>query len=319
MIFAQSPGPGSVRCAPDPDRLLGFIESRLDRHLRYRQRLAKTPIERWPVWIGDPDFDLRRHVRYERFGPGSSETSLQDRCAVFLAEPMDLDHPLWAILVLEGFAKDRFALVVKAHHCMVDGIEGVELLRSMLDVEVRSEFERAPLRPLESKPSWGSLALSNGIDRTRAFIDFTRAALAAASRPAEAIDRFVDQSLGAAAHPGARPEAEASDCARRSNGTRAQHRVDGNRSEPLPRDPEASRRDDQRRRSGHSLAGPGTISRDQWSSPRGPGDDGASCGDSRRQAGHPRPGRGREPHFADVCATPDRRNATLSPSSTRPG
>ena len=75
---------------------------------------------------------------------------------MFLAEPMDFAHPLWAILVLEGFAKDRFALVVKAHHCMVDGIEGVELLHSMLDVEAHSDFLRTPLRPLEKKPSWGS-------------------------------------------------------------------------------------------------------------------------------------------------------------------
>ncbi len=196
MIFAQSPGSGSARCAPDPDRLLGFIESRLDRHPRYRQKLGKTPIEQWPVWISDLDFDLRRHVRYERFGPGSDETSLRDRCAAFLAEPMDFAHPLWAILVLEGFAKDRFALVVKAHHCMVDGIEGVELLHSMLDVEARSDFLRTPLRQLEKKPSWGSLALSSGTDRARAFIDLARGAFAAASRPAESIDRFVAHSLG---------------------------------------------------------------------------------------------------------------------------
>lgn len=198
MIFAQSPGPGpgSIRCAPDPDRLLGFIESRLDRYPRYRQKLAKTPIERWPVWVGDLDFDLRRHVRYEHFGPGSDETALRDRCAVFVAEPMDFAHPLWAILVVEGFAKDRFALVVKAHHCMVDGIEGVELLHSLLDVETHSDFLHTPLRPLEENPSWASLALSNGMDRARAFIDLARGALDAASRPADVIDRFVDRSLG---------------------------------------------------------------------------------------------------------------------------
>jgi WS/DGAT/MGAT family acyltransferase len=196
MIFAQAPGPGSARCAPDPDRLLGFVESRLDCHPRYRQKLAKTPIDRWPVWISDLDFDLRRHVRYERFGPGSNEMSLRDRSAAFLAEPMDLDHPLWAILVLEGFAKDRFALVVKAHHCMADGIEGVELLHAMLDVEARSDFLRTPLRRLEESPSWGSLALSNGLERARAFMDLARGTLAAARRPAEVIDRFVGDSLG---------------------------------------------------------------------------------------------------------------------------
>ncbi len=200
MTFAPpsptTPSPGSARCAPDPDRLLGFIESRLDRYPRYRQKLAATPIEQWPVWVNDLDFDLRRHVRYARFGPGSDEAALRDRCAAFLAEPMDLDHPLWGVLVLEGFAPDRFALVVKAHHCMVDGIEGVELLHSILDVEARSDFSRTPLRPLEENPSWASLALSNGVDRARSFIDLARGALAAAGRPAETIDRLVGHSIG---------------------------------------------------------------------------------------------------------------------------
>jgi len=196
MIFEQALAPGSARCAPDPDRLLGFIESRLDSYPRYRQKLAKTPIERWPVWISDLDFDLRRHVRYERFGPGEDETSLRDRCAVYLAEPMHFDHPLWGILVLEGFSRNRFALVVKAHHCMADGVEGMELLHSMLNGEPRSDFQRTPLRRLEEKPSWGWLALLNGMDRARAFIGLARETIAKARRPAESIDSLVDQSLG---------------------------------------------------------------------------------------------------------------------------
>lgn len=196
MIFAQSPGPGSVRCAPDPDRLLGFVESHLDDHPRYRQKLSKAPIEQWPIWINDLDFDLRRHVRYEHFGPGGDESSLRDRCAAFLTEPMDRDHPLWAILVLEGFARDHFALVVKAHHCLADGIEGLGLLHAMLDVEKRSDFPRKRLRRVEENPSWASLTLSNGLGRARAFVDLARGALAQTSRPAEAIDRFVGRSIG---------------------------------------------------------------------------------------------------------------------------
>ena len=170
MIFAQAPGAGAARCAPDPDRLLGFIGSHLDDHPRYRQKLAKTPIEQWPVWVDDLDFELRRHVGYERFEPGGDESSLRDRCAEFLAEPMDIEHPLWAILVLEGFARDHFALVVKAHHCLADGIEGLELLHSLLAVETRSDFLHRPLRRTGERPSWAALALSNGTHRARAFL-----------------------------------------------------------------------------------------------------------------------------------------------------
>lgn len=196
MIFVQPPGPGCERSAPDPDRLLGFVESRLDSHPRYRQKLARTPVEQWPIWVADEDFDLRRHVHYERFGAGDDETSLRDRCAAYLAEPMDLAHPLWSMLVLEGFAKDRFALVVKAHHCMADGIEGVELLHGMLSEAPCSDFPHRPLERLDEGPGWASLAFSTGVDRARAVIGFARDALDVASRPAEAIDRIVDRSLG---------------------------------------------------------------------------------------------------------------------------
>src|SRR4029453_13937090 len=48
-------------------------------------------------------------------------------------QPLDRPRPLWEIWVVEGLAGgDRFALVAKTHHCMIDGISGVDLMAVLL-------------------------------------------------------------------------------------------------------------------------------------------------------------------------------------------
>ena len=50
-----------------------YVLSRLDRLPRYRQRLAHTPMEGHPVWVDDPSFNIRYHVRHSRLPrPGNA-------------------------------------------------------------------------------------------------------------------------------------------------------------------------------------------------------------------------------------------------------
>ena len=42
-------------------------------------------------------------------------------------------RPLWEYWLVEGLAEDRWALVSKVHHCMVDGVSGTDLYRVVLD------------------------------------------------------------------------------------------------------------------------------------------------------------------------------------------
>src|SRR5687767_14190084 len=48
--------------------------------------------------------------------------------------PLDRGRPLWEIWVVEGLTDDRFALVDKTHHRMIDGLSGVEVMRALLSL-----------------------------------------------------------------------------------------------------------------------------------------------------------------------------------------
>lgn len=195
LVFEGAPISGSGRLAPDPDALTGLLEARLRPLPRARQRLASTPIEGRPVWIHDRDFDLRRHLRYARLETDGDDAALRDRCAEFLSEPLDLAHPLWMILVLEGLADDRFALVVKAHHCLADGVAGIEILRALLGPSPQASHALRSTAPREAAPSGLERILAEAIDRVGDLSALGRQALDAARRPREFAEQLVDRSI----------------------------------------------------------------------------------------------------------------------------
>ena len=111
----------------DFKRIQGFIESVLHRIPRYRQKLAWIPIEDRPVWIDDADFDLGYHVRHTSLPKPGTEAQLRKLAARVMAQHLDRQRPLWEIWVVEGLENDRFAMISKVHHCMIDGSSGVDI------------------------------------------------------------------------------------------------------------------------------------------------------------------------------------------------
>ena len=62
-----------------------------------------------------------------------------------MSHRLDRDHPLWEYWVVEGLARDRWALISKVHHCMVDGIGGADLYRLLTEVSAEPEQPPADL------------------------------------------------------------------------------------------------------------------------------------------------------------------------------
>ncbi len=116
----------------DAGRLRAYLESVLDGLPRYRQRLARVPIVRHPVWVDDRDFDLDRHLRVEALPEPGSRRELDDLVGRLMSEDLDRHHPPWQLVFVEGLAEGRFAVVARIHHSLVDGVAGVRLLESML-------------------------------------------------------------------------------------------------------------------------------------------------------------------------------------------
>lgn len=116
----------------DVERIRAHIASRLHLIPRYRQRLAWTPWYRHPVWVDDARFNLFYHVRHTSLPRPGDLRRLKRLCGRILSQKLDETKPLWEVWVVEGIEGDRFALIAKTHHCMVDGVSGMDLLTLIL-------------------------------------------------------------------------------------------------------------------------------------------------------------------------------------------
>jgi diacylglycerol O-acyltransferase len=86
-----------------------------------------------PVWVEDPDFDLRRHITSRRAAEPGGDRELAAVVADVAGRPLPRDRPLWEIVVVDGLADHRLAVVAKVHHAVADGAATVALLQSALD------------------------------------------------------------------------------------------------------------------------------------------------------------------------------------------
>lgn len=118
----------------DAEALKALIGASLHRIPRYRQKLAWIPLENHPVWVDDDDFNLDYHVRHTALPRPGSEEQLKRLSSRIMQQHLDRARPLWEIWVIEGLDKERFALVTKVHHCMVDGVSGVDLMKVLMSL-----------------------------------------------------------------------------------------------------------------------------------------------------------------------------------------
>jgi diacylglycerol O-acyltransferase / wax synthase len=119
---------------PPHEDLLGAFEQRLSLVPRYRQRLAFVPLGQGrPRWVDDPHFNLRYHVRSTALASPGSERQLKDLAGRVFSQQLDRDKPLWEVWLVEGLEEDRFAVLSKTHHALVDGISGVDIMSVLFD------------------------------------------------------------------------------------------------------------------------------------------------------------------------------------------
>ena len=118
----------------DIERLTKYTEAALDSIPRYRQRVEWVPGFGHPVWVDDDRFDMHFHLRHTRLPLPGDERSLKRLVGRLFSQHLDRSRPLWEFWVVEGVENDRFALIIKVHHCMVDGVAGVQLIEALLQM-----------------------------------------------------------------------------------------------------------------------------------------------------------------------------------------
>jgi WS/DGAT/MGAT family acyltransferase len=152
--------------ALDYDRTLADLSARLHLIPRYTQRVVPVPLNLGhPTWEQARGFDIRMHVvRHTLRRPGDDE-QLRSLASRLFAEPLARSRPLWELHQIDGYRGDRSALLAKVHHCMVDGVSGVQLLGVMFDPSPRPAppppapaTTPAPPLPTRSAQAWRALA-----------------------------------------------------------------------------------------------------------------------------------------------------------------
>lgn len=121
---------------PEPDfaEISAAIGAKLSQVPRWRQRRRKVPLDLGrPVWVDDDRFDLDAHLVHLAVPAPGGEPELHEIVDWVMSQHLDLDQPLWEVWVLTGLEGGRWVLIAKAHHSMVDGIAGADLLSTLLD------------------------------------------------------------------------------------------------------------------------------------------------------------------------------------------
>ena len=135
--------------APSHEDFREHIRSRLHLVPRFRQKLRFVPFNQGrPVWVDDPFLNLDYHVRQTALPAPGSEEQLRNLAARIFSQQLDRSKPLWELWLVEGVTGDRFAIIGKSHHALVDGISGVDITTVLFDTE------REPSNPPPRPPRW---------------------------------------------------------------------------------------------------------------------------------------------------------------------
>ncbi len=204
MVFEGPP--------PVYDEFVDHIESRLPGVPRYRQKLVHPPLEAGrPLWVDDNSFNLSYHVHHTALpAPGGDEdlAALADR---IFSHSLDRSKPLWEMWLVQELEGDRFAIIAKSHHAMIDGISGVDIATVIFDLSREAE-PHAPngrWRP-EPEPSSLDLLRRGAGDLAGAPRRIGESAIGAVLNPSSMIDRVTSgvEGLGEIARAFADPAPE---------------------------------------------------------------------------------------------------------------
>ncbi len=172
---------------PAYEEFLGAIRARLPLVPMYRRKLRTVPLKLGPpVWVDDSDFDLHYHVRQTALPAPGGDAELSALIARVMSQRLDRDFPLWEYWLVHGLSEDRWAVISKVHHCMVDGVSGTDLYRVIFDFSPDATPPQLEESPPEAEPGALWLAARSAADMVVLPVRTVAAMRGMLSRPAEA-------------------------------------------------------------------------------------------------------------------------------------
>lgn len=135
----------------DFDLLVKLMDSRLHEAPIYQQKVIHSPLNLGePTWIYDSEFYIGNHIFRHLLDAPGTEDQLREVAGEIIGRRLRHDKPLWELHVIYGLAENRTALLVKVHHCMVDGMSAIDLF--MLMMSASPEIPVIPRKPHYAPP-----------------------------------------------------------------------------------------------------------------------------------------------------------------------
>jgi WS/DGAT/MGAT family acyltransferase len=148
FLYAESPtmplhggsitilDPSAARGEFGIDQVRRDIASRVDQLVPFRLRVAAPVLGLGrPVWVDTAGLDLDRHIHAAAVPRPGTRRQLADLAGELFARPLPRDRPLWQLWFVEGLEDGRVALIWKAHHALMGGVEVTNLLELLYDLD----------------------------------------------------------------------------------------------------------------------------------------------------------------------------------------
>ncbi|MFC8235100.1 wax ester/triacylglycerol synthase family O-acyltransferase [Streptomyces sp. NPDC057284] len=146
-VFSPPPAPAPGVDAEAVLQLLGTRAAAIPR-LRMRVRDVLLPVG-GAAWSVDKDFDVYRHVKRVRLPQGEVDQAgggfmagATRLAGELMEQPLERGLPPWQMYVISGADDGAFAVLVKLHHALADGMRAVAIGAGIFD-EIASVGARA--------------------------------------------------------------------------------------------------------------------------------------------------------------------------------
>lgn len=166
--------------------LVRHIEPRLDLMPRYRQKVAFLPLNvDTPVWVDDDKFDINFHVKRAAIPGKGTKKQLCDHIERVFSRQLDRRHPLWELYYIENIEGDKWGLLTKTHHALVDGLGALELATVLMDTtdDYVPPAEKSKWKSARDDPGTLGLLMQSLRERAAAPAGIVRTAVHAVSNP----------------------------------------------------------------------------------------------------------------------------------------
>jgi diacylglycerol O-acyltransferase / wax synthase len=144
---------------PDFDTVVAGLAERILSAPRFKQVLRTRPLDLGaPQWVDDPTIDITHHVRRAALPRPGDDAALFRWVAQVMERRLDRDRPLWECWIVDGLPYNRWAILMKIHHCIADGIAATNMLARLCDDAEGGSFA-TKIRAAKEEPTRGGLRL----------------------------------------------------------------------------------------------------------------------------------------------------------------